>query len=179
MAEKFLCPKCGKQFDELKTVHSSSLEPFTATSVHVMEGLDAWGIYDAEKAIICHEDNFVHFVFLGDGEERLVQMVAPNFKEIETAREQAAQIQKNCEHEGCEKQGEPCYINQHDLEPNGYYCDDHKREAGFCPGCNLFWMGWESFDFSPTGLCELCADELADELDDFEEAEDDGLWGDE
>jgi hypothetical protein len=175
MAEKFLCPKCGKTFDDMKTVHSTSLEPFTATAIHVMEGLDAWGIYDAEKAIICHQDNFVHFVFLGDGQERLVHMVAPNFKEIEEARDRAAKIPKQCEHDGCQSKGEPCYINQHDLEPNGYYCDDHKRNEGFCPGCNLLWAGIESFDFSPTGFCELCAEELTADLDDDDYDED--YWG--
>jgi hypothetical protein len=52
-----------------------------------------------------------------------------------------------------------------------YYCWKHAKKNGFCPGCGEFWAGCESFDFSQSGLCENCKDELASDLDDDEEGD--------
>jgi hypothetical protein len=70
-----------------------------------------------------------------------------------------------CQHEGCENDGDPCYIMGDD-EPSHYYCIGHMYEEGFCPGCNLFWSGVESFDFSPAKLCSNCKDNIDYELSD-------------
>jgi predicted amidophosphoribosyltransferase len=77
-----------------------------------------------------------------------------------------------CEHEGCTAEGQPCYLTEDPPDrPSYFFCWRHAREEGFCPSCGSFWGGIESFDFSESVLCEVCAAEL-----DKDEDEDD--WGD-
>lgn len=73
-----------------------------------------------------------------------------------------------CEHEGCNREGSPCFLNADDKgdDPNGYYCFEHAQEAGFCYLCGMFWGGIESFDFGD-GRCDNCRSE-----GDY----DDGYW---
>lgn len=68
-----------------------------------------------------------------------------------------------CDHDGCDRSGDPVFLPGEDA-PDGHYCHEHARGAGFCPSCGSFWAGVESFDLSRTGLCEHCASE-ADEDD--------------
>jgi hypothetical protein len=174
---KYICPNCKNSFDKLYTVHTTDNEPFTATALHAIEGLNVYGV--AEKVIICQQDNFLHFKFTTDDEERLVQMLPPNFDEIDAAHERADAVSAQCEHEGCTNQGDACWGYMHELEPMGYYCDEHKYEEGFCVCCNTFNAGIESFDFGEhhhgmKGYCESCADQMKSEL-----GEDDDYWDEE
>jgi hypothetical protein len=81
-----------------------------------------------------------------------------------------------CEHEGCDREGDPCYMEPWDSEPegdgpNGHFCAEHAFEAGFCMSCRLFFSGIESFDFG-NGLCDNCRNEFDD---DFYQDEDENL----
>jgi hypothetical protein len=66
-----------------------------------------------------------------------------------------------CQEEGCEKPGEPCWIESPN-EPDEWYCAEHMFKNGFCIGCNQFYAGIESFDFGP-GWCSNCASEFEEE----------------
>lgn len=72
----------------------------------------------------------------------------------------------------CEQDGTPCYLNPFDPDPNGFYCYEHSHDEGFCPSCNIFWAGVGSFDFSRSGLCPNCQDEIDAEEYDWEIDED-------
>lgn len=83
-----------------------------------------------------------------------------------------------CEHEGCLNIANQCSLDVYDTEGDYHwikeayywYCPDHCRINGFCYGCGQFWGGCESFDFSPSGLCPNCKDELDNELEsDFDD----------
>lgn len=50
-----------------------------------------------------------------------------------------------------------------------WYCYEHMRDQGFCPGCGNFWAGVESFDFSRSGYCENCEGDNSDFDDDWDE----------
>lgn len=68
-----------------------------------------------------------------------------------------------CSERGCKNMANTCYL------PDGeeqFYCYDHMRDQGFCPGCGGFWAGVESFDFSRTGYCENCEGDNFDFDDD-------------
>lgn len=70
----------------------------------------------------------------------------------------------------CQNEGQPCYLENDDEEPNAYYCGDHAQGAGFCVCCGSFWGGIERFDFG-NGLCEHCESEFDDGVDDEEACE--------
>lgn len=78
----------------------------------------------------------------------------------------------------CEQDGNPCYLNPFDPEPNGFYCYEHSHDEGFCPMCNIFWAGVESFDFG-RGLCPNCQDEIDAEEHDWDYSEYDADYFDE
>lgn len=76
-----------------------------------------------------------------------------------------------CDHEGCAREGDPCYLPADERDdPSYHYCAEHAPEEGFCYGCGEFWAGIESFDFGP-GLCENCCGDLNEE-NGFDEDED-------
>jgi hypothetical protein len=72
-----------------------------------------------------------------------------------------------CERDGCQLPADAYSLPDED-EPS-YYCGGHARQEGFCVGCGHFCAGIESFDFSRSGLCDQCEDELGDDDDDDEE----------
>lgn len=81
-----------------------------------------------------------------------------------------------CQEEGCKNHGKPYILRGYylDDEPDSiyWYCWEHAKPNGFCPGCGEFWGGTESFDFGP-GYCSNCAPEFEEDYYD-EDAED---WG--
>jgi len=186
------CPICNKEFEKIYTVPVASLEPLT--SVDPMKGIEAYGIYDAQKAILCYDGEWVHFAFLQEadpqppdapegqvwmvpGEERLVKMEIFDQRAWTVARFEHATNLQRCQHVEdeiqCEADGGPCYMYQTDAEPEAWYCNDHAHQAGFCPQCGLFCAGQETFDFSPTGLCESCQEVFESEFDDEDWDDDD------
>ncbi len=86
------------------------------------------------------------------------------------------EIPHPCEHEGCDRNGLPCWLPCADGEegaedddtPDHYYCGEHCHGEGFCWSCGWFWAGVESFDFDSEGLCDNCRDEYEDSDDDEE-----------
>lgn len=158
------CPVCKKAFDELHTVHNNNLEPFTG--VEPMEGLKAWGAYSADKELICHEGAYVHFRFLDNQEERLVQMLPLDLEHLTRAHEHHEDNPLPCEHEGCTAEGRPCYYTWLNDAPDGWYCAEHCDPHGFCWSCGLFSAGFESFDFNPSHLCASCQEAYDSEYND-------------
>ena len=84
-----------------------------------------------------------------------------------------------CEHEGCDKEGVECRID--DDSPCEYFCPEHAFEAGYCYCCGSFWGGIEEFDFGRIrGVCPHCRDEIesneSDGSDDDEIDYDDETW---
>lgn len=74
-----------------------------------------------------------------------------------------------CQHDGCEREGDDCYLPDYDRDteadiPDGYYCSEHAADYGFCPVCGEFWGGISSFEMN--GVCDYCHDELENEIDD-------------
>ena len=186
------CPACNKEFEEIYTVPTNSLEPFT--SVDALKGIRAYGVYDAPKAILCHVGEFVHFAFLKEaevqpadcppgqvwmvpGEERLVKMERFDQQALADAHVYHDGHPQTCEHENCTADGIPCYYEWTNGVPDAWYCTEHAHDEGFCPGCGLFNAGFESFDFSPSGLCESCHEQLRDELGEADEYDDDSNEG--
>ena len=94
-----------------------------------------------------------------------------------------------CQHKDCIKTNViPCYLPSYQgpydyIQADTWLCPEHCQVEGFCWGCGQFWAGIESFDFSPTGLCENCKEEdsaVMDEIDadsnaDYEWNYDDGF----
>lgn len=189
------CPHCKKEFDQLYTVPvSGDFEPFVACDP--MKGIQAYGIYDAPKTLLCHQGAYVHFAFLKvaevqpadapegmvwmvPGEERLVKMEQFDPEYLAKRRAHHAEHPQACEHEGCGELGIACYYNLTDEEPEAWYCADHCHAAGFCWGCGYFNAGFESFDFSKSGLCAACEEEYAAEFDDDDDDDDLDDWYDE
>src|SRR5438105_2823030 len=122
------CPACRHEFEELFTVPTNSMEPFT--SVDAMKGIRAYGIYAAPKTILCHVGAYVHFAFLKEaevqppdtpegkvwmvaGEERLVKMERFDQQALADAHEYHRANPQRCEHVEnemqCETDGLPCY----------------------------------------------------------------------
>lgn len=168
---KHNCPECNKEFETIYLVQSTNAEPYTAVPWDMMNALEAYGTTHTDKQTICHSGNYLHFKFLHNNEERLVLMKEfdPTEIAVDRAENESAHVDKTCEEEGCTNEGDPCYMNFCDTQANGYYCDDHAHDNGFCPMCNYFYAGIESFDFSPNGLCEQCQDQLADELGEYDD----------
>lgn len=159
------CPHCFKAFEQVYTVHTTSKEPFTG--VEPMEGLTAYGAYFAEKELLCHVGDYIHFRFLNDGEERLVRMVEFNQQALADSHEAHWKNPLPCEHEGCNERGIPCYTNWIEENPNEWFCSEHAYENGYCSNCGIFQAGIESFDFfNPAGLCDNCRAQIEDEIDD-------------
>lgn len=73
-----------------------------------------------------------------------------------------------CGERGCIRPANTCYLPDGEEE---FYCYDHMRDMGYCPGCGQFWAGIESFDFSRTGYCENCEGDNCD----FDDSWDDDL----
>jgi hypothetical protein len=163
------CPLCHKAIEVYFEVHTD--KPFTAHEP--MEGLIAWGGIDVPRTILCQNDAFVHFAFDFNGQEHLVKMIGFNLEATAAAKDKNAKNPETCGHEGCTNEGTPCYLMPLDEEAVGYYCWEHAHDEGFCPSCGHFFAGWESFDFSPDGLCEGCREMYRDEMEDYDEYEDD------
>lgn len=162
------CPHCNKEVEESYIVQTSELEPFTAVYQDRFNALSAWGGYNVARTVLCQTEDHVHFAFDHDGHEHLVKMVIYDPDAIAAAHERNDQVEKECEHDGCDERGHPVYFHPTDTEPGYYYCHDHMYTNGFCPGCHLFHAGWESFDFSDSGMCESCTEMFRDEMGDYE-----------
>lgn len=66
-------------------------------------------------------------------------------------------VLQKCEAEGCKALGMPLFLNGDSVRSGPFYfCYDHMRGAGWCPGCLIFCGGLEDFDYSSTGLCGEC-----------------------
>lgn len=76
----------------------------------------------------------------------------------------------------CGEKANECRINSWDIEPTEMLCGTHAREAGYCPGCGLFWAGVESYDFSGSGLCEHCTEEVRADSGEPDEPEYEGVF---
>jgi hypothetical protein len=163
--QQHACPSCGKTFDDLHVVPSNSLEPYT--SVDPMKGIMAYGILGTPSEIVCQADEWLHLHFPHIPEDRLIQMVIFDQQRLVDRHQYHANNSQPCETEGCDKEGNPCYMYGTDEEPNGWYCDDHQVKAGFCPGCGLFAAGTEAFDFQ--GLCASCLELSIINDDDWDE----------
>lgn len=95
--------------------------------------------------------------------------------------------QRRCEHEGCANAGDRYVIEGHvngerdDIEE--WLCGEHASDHGYCRRCGGFFAGIESFEFSQSGLCMECLDDVrAEDEADERDAEDyylDGDWDDE
>lgn len=167
----YKCPVCHMEFEDKHIVHVNDFEPFTA--VNVIEGLTAYAAYGVDKQLTCHDGKWVHITF-PDGEHRLIEMVKYDPDHLEAVHEHNAHFTQPCQHEGCTNTDTtPCYINWIDEEPEGYYCDEHIAEEGFCQMCGLFAAGTEHFDFIHPGYCDACWDQLKSEseFDDYDEYE--------
>lgn len=74
---------------------------------------------------------------------------------------------KTCEHEACKStEVIECVLmgGVGEEDETCYYCAKHCQDEGFCWYCGQFWAGVEAFDFSPTGTCPNCRDELSSDL---------------
>lgn len=172
--QKQRCPLCKKEVDDVREVVSNSGEPFTA--VEAINGLDAFSALSVPKELICHDGAYTHFRFTDTGEERLVKIKEYDPRALERAHIYHDEHPQTCNEEGCANEGMACYYSHLHEEPDGWYCGKHAHDAGFCPGCGLFWAGIESFDFSRTGYCENCDDAFEAEFGDDEDYGDD--WDD-
>lgn len=178
------CPQCRKEFEEVFTVPVNAMEPFT--SVDPLKGIRAYGVYDAPKTILCHVGQYLHFAFMKEaevqpadvpagkvwmvvGEERLVKMEKLDQRALAEAKTYHVEHPQTCETEGCTNEGIPCYYEITNDVPDAWHCSEHAHDAGFCPSCGMFNAGFESFDFSESGLCESCDEMFRSELDDFDE----------
>jgi len=77
---------------------------------------------------------------------------------------------QRCTHEGCWKQGFPCFMEMYTETPDEYACSDHAQQMGYCVGCGQFWGGVDSFDFG-TGLCPQCRDQIEADSPDYDAEE--------
>jgi hypothetical protein len=81
-----------------------------------------------------------------------------------------------CSHEGCENNGEPCYLDPTSDEPDEYYCPEHAHAQGYCWYCGHFWGGVEAFDFAPSRLCPNCKDAIDADMGMDDEYWDEDDW---
>lgn len=75
-------------------------------------------------------------------------------------RERFYRKQRQCQHEGCSCEGVECVLTDGDGDLKEYFCGEHAHEHGYCRCCSQFWGGVEAFDFSPSGLCPHCKDQV-------------------
>lgn len=160
------CPVCG---NELPYYELECNEPYTAPAPLAWKALLVWGAYDAYKETIHQHGNFIHFR-LGNT-ERLVEMKRFDQEGFFKRQEQVRNANAPCEQEGCHEMGDACFTLFEPDEPMGFYCAEHKHEHGICPGCNMFYAGFESFDFSETGYCAGCSEQFENAFytEDYEE----------
>lgn len=156
------CPECGKV---VEYIEFECDEPYTAPAELRFKALDVWGMYDTPKQTICENSEFVHFSF-ANGHERLVKMIGFNREEYERKMIDIRETRKPCEQEKCREWGYPIFSAFEPDNPLGYYCEDHMRENGACPGCHQYLAGFESFEFSESEYCGDCEDAIRDEIDD-------------
>lgn len=85
---------------------------------------------------------------------------------------------ERCEHPGCERIGSECYLPDTSPEnpPDAIYCAEHAHGAGFCHGCGNFWGGVESFEFSPSRLCDDCRSSERRDIARDDDEEDEPWW---
>ena len=81
--------------------------------------------------------------------------------------------EQTCQHEGCNRQDTTrCHLH---LYTGGtiieYYCAEHCQQHGYCWLCGEFYGGIGSFEYSKSGLCPDCRDQLASESGDGERDE--------
>ena len=68
-----------------------------------------------------------------------------------------------CQYKGCTREGLLC-IPLGDTTPCEFYCVEHAFHEGYCYACGGFFAGIESFEFSRSGLCDECQDELDEDV---------------
>lgn len=186
MSEKKLnkCPSCQK---EIEYYELECDEPFKAPFELRFKAITVWGIYDAPKAIVCQKDNFVHFKFLwdgGKGSERLVKMLGFDREKFYEEQEKLRNEKHPCQHTDendkavCQEEGNAIFSIFQPDEPIGYYCDEHCFENGACRGCYQFLAGLESFDFSQSGFCGGCDEEIARDFSDYDGDDDEYNYDD-
>lgn len=163
------CPVCGKEFEQCHTVRISG-DPGDAANIflaiHPTEGLNAYGTIWNEKQVICFhpESGHIHLRFLGNGEERLVQMVVFDGDAVWAANRYHEAHPQMCQHEGCANVGIPCYHHELDANPTAWFCEDHASLHNYCPGCGLFCDGMSPSDFTLySGVCYDCLEAIAQE----------------
>lgn len=167
------CPVCKKQFEEIFKVPCHQPEPFV--TVDAMKGIKAYGSIYMDKQIVCQSGRYLHFRFLGNGEERLVYMEQFDERDLSEKHRFHEANPQPCQEEGCTSNATtPCYYEWSNAEPDAWFCPEHIAKNGFCASCGIFSAGWESFDFNPNGLCDNCQAAFEDELseDDFDDYED-------
>lgn len=64
------CPICNQPITTY--FETEAKKPFIHTIPFI--GLEIWGSMMADKEVVCVNDQYVHFVFHHDGEQRLVKM---------------------------------------------------------------------------------------------------------
>lgn len=77
-----------------------------------------------------------------------------------------------CEHEGCEADALPCYLDVDLLsEPpvvSQWLCCEHAALCGYCPGCGRFF-GSGTLSYYGLTMCDDCHAETSEEWDEWEE----------
>lgn len=80
---------------------------------------------------------------------------------------------RRCSHEGCWEKGRDCYLPENTTGvPDEWVCGEHAHAAGYCWCCGTFHAGISSFDFSKSGLCENCDDQLKSDTGECDQEED-------
>lgn len=51
-------------------------------------------------------------------------------------------------------------------DPDERLCRDCAAKAGFCRCCGEFWGGIDSFEFTHPGICDHCADDIRQDMED-------------
>jgi len=160
------CIICGKNIEYFE-LECDKL--FTAPGDLRFKALTIWGAIGVEKEIICQNNEFVHFKFLSDNSERLVKMLGFNQDEYYQKQEEIYQTREQCNHKDCQSEGFPCFSIWEPDTPIGYFCEDHMRSEGCCPGCHQLMAGFESFDFSKSGYCENCEEAIKEDLGEYDD----------
>ena len=77
---------------------------------------------------------------------------------------------RTCDVAGCKEHARPCRLSMWE-KPEETLCFKHAREAGYCPGCGIFWAGVTSFDLSRTGYCDNCDHQIRTDMGEFDEVD--------
>lgn len=70
-----------------------------------------------------------------------------------------------CQESGCFREAEGMRLDPFEETPHEYFCVKHAHENGYCYWCCLFYSGISSFDFSSSGLCYECEQNMKAEYE--------------